>query len=286
MGALLGLVAGVGLLLIWWAIAVPERPREHRGTAFGRRRTEMLADAGVGALSSAHLWLAQLAGGFIIGLLILLITRSVVIAAVFAIGGFALPVAVVRRLRAKRRSDLREVWPEAIDHLTSAVRAGLSIPEALSALSTRGPVALRPAFEAFGSDYRASGRFSDCLDALKARLADPIGDRVVETLRVTREVGGAELGTVLRTLSRFLREEGRVRAEIDSRKQATISGARLAVAAPWLVLLLLGSQSTTLAAYDTPAGLAILLAGAVVCVVAYRIMLRIGRLPDEDRVLR
>ena len=76
---------------------------------------------------------------------------------------------------------------------------------------------------------------------------------------MTREVGGAELGTVLRTLSRFLREEGRVRAEIDSRKQATISGARLAVAAPWLVLLLLGSQSTTLAAYDTPAGLAILL---------------------------
>ena len=65
-----------------------------------------------------------------------------------------------------------------------------------------------------------------------------------------------------------------------------MSAARLAVAAPWVVLLLLATQSTTLAAYDSPAGSAILLCGGAVCVVAYRVMLRIGRLPEDVRMLQ
>ena len=66
-----------------------------------------------------------------------------------------------------------------------------------------------------------------------------------------------------------------------------VQAARLAVAAPWVVLLLLATQSTTLDAYDSPAGTALLgIGGGVVCVVAYRLMLRIGRLPEDVRVLQ
>lgn len=65
-----------------------------------------------------------------------------------------------------------------------------------------------------------------------------------------------------------------------------VNAARLAVAAPWVVLLLLGTQSATLQAYDTPGGTLLLVIGAVVCAVAYRAMLHIGRLPEERRVLR
>ena len=32
------------------------------------------------------------------------------------------------------------------------------------------------------------------LDSLKDRLADPVGDRIVESLRLTRQVGGSDLG--------------------------------------------------------------------------------------------
>ena len=45
------------------------------------------------------------------------------------------------------------------------------------------------------------GRFGDCLDRLKERLADPVADRIVEALRLAREVGGSDLGRLLRTLS-------------------------------------------------------------------------------------
>jgi tight adherence protein B len=60
----------------------------------------------------------------------------------------------------------------------------------------------------------------------------------------------------------------------------------MAVAAPWLVLVLLSTQRETLAAYDTAAGTLILLVGAGLSVAAYRLMIRIGRLPEDRRVLR
>ena len=162
----------------------------------------------------------------------------------------------------------------------------LSLPEGLSALSSRGPAPLRPAFARFGGAYRASGRFGPCLDALKDDLADPVGDRVCETMRVAREVGGSDLGTVLRTLSELLRADARTRSELETRQGWVVNAARLAVAAPWIVLLLLGTQSTTLQAYNSTGGIVLLGAGAAVCIVAYRIMLRIGQLPEERRVLR
>lgn len=283
MGALIGLAAGIGLLLILSALTT--EPRVKRQRADGRRQ-RLLAEAGLPSVSSSQLWLLQIGAAVVVALLVLLTTNSVAISVLFAIFGLVAPTWWVRRLHARRQRDLREVWPEAIDHLISAVRAGMSIPEALGALAIRGPEALRDPFARFAADYRTSGRFTDCIDDLKDRLADPIGDRVCETMRVTREVGGSELGTVLRTLGRFVREESRIRAEIESRKQTAVNGARLAVAAPWLVLLLLGTQSTTLAAYDTPLGFAVLAAGAVVCLVAYRLMLKLGRLPEEARVLR
>jgi tight adherence protein B len=124
------------------------------------------------------------------------------------------------------------------------------------------------------------------LDALKDDLADPVGDRVCETMRVAREVGGSDLGTVLRTLSELLRADARTRSELETRQGWVVNAARLAVAAPWIVLLLLGTQSTTLQAYNSASGIVLLGVGAVVCIVAYRIMLRIGQLPEERRVLR
>src|SRR5690348_18323260 len=103
---------------------------------------------------------------------------------------------------------------------------------------------------------------------------------------MAREVGGTDLGRLLRTLSQFLREDARTRAELETRQGWTVNAARLAVAAPWLVLLLLGTQSTTLQAYDSAGGTVLLAVGAAVCVVAYRVMLRIGRLPEDRRVLQ
>ncbi len=96
-----------------------------------------------------------------------------------------------------------------------------------------------------------TGRFHESLDLLKARLADPVGDRVVEGLRIAREVGGGELGRLLRNLSGYLRDEARTRSELESRQAWTVNGARLAVSAPWVVLLLMSFQTGSVQALSS-----------------------------------
>jgi tight adherence protein B len=284
-GALIGLILGCGLLTAWRS--GPRAPQRRPGdaTRWVTRRRDLLRQAGIAEVGPGQLGGVQLVCGLLAAGAVLALTRSLAVGCCFAAFGAVLPLAVVRRLRRRRQVALREVWPEAVDHLASAVRAGLSLPEGISALASQGPVELRPPFARFATAYRASGRFGACLDALKADLADPVGDRVCETLRVAREVGGSDLGTVLRTLSELLRADARTRAELETRQGWVVNAARLAVAAPWLVLILLGTQSTTVRAYDSAAGALLLAIGAGVCAVAYRLMLRIGRLPEERRVL-
>ena len=99
-------------------------------------------------------------------------------------------------------------------------------------------------------------------------------------------MGGGELGRLLRNLSGYLRDDARTRSEMESRQAWTVNGARLAVAAPWLVLLIMSFQSDVIRRYASPAGVVILVVGASLCVAAYWLMMRIGRLPVERRILR
>jgi len=216
-GAFLGLTLGLGVLLIWRS--GPRAPRRDPALpARPSRREELLRQAGVEGVGSLQLLAAQLGCALLAGLVVLVMTRALTVAACFACFGFFGPVLMVRRMQRRRQVALRELWPEAIDNLASAVRAGMSLAEGLGALAERGPAELRPAFARFGAAYRASGRFGDCLDSLKDDLADPVGDRVCETLRVAREVGGSDLGTVLRTLSELLRSDARTRSELETRQ--------------------------------------------------------------------
>lgn len=282
MGAVLGLGAGLGLLLIWSAWWTPREPARSRNTPYLRR---LLDEAGWSEVKASGLLAVCGAAGLVALLAILVASRTLPVALAF--GGIAAysPVALLKGRARRRQRDLAEVWPEAVDNLASAVRAGMSLPEALTALSLRGPEPLREPFARFAVEYQVGGNFSDCIDRLKARLADPVGDRVVEALRVAREVGGGDLGRLLRSLSGYLRDEARTRGELESRQSWTVNGARLAVAAPWLVLLFLCFQPDVIARYSTPAGIVVLAGGAVACVTAYRLMVRLGRLPTERRIL-
>jgi len=285
MGSLLGLVFGLGLLLIWRS--GPRRPRRRGGPSQSATQVnELLVQAGYTSISAAQLYALCLTAGVLTVLVVVGLSRSLAIASAF--GGFAAygPVALVKMRRRQRQSELRTVWPDVVDNLVSAVRAGLSLPEAVGQLSTRGPETLREPFRMFADDYRASGRFGDCLDRLKARLADPVADRIVEALRLAREVGGSDLGRLLRTLSQFLREDARTRAELETRQGWTVNAARLALAAPWAVLALLALRPEAVGAYDSAAGVLVLAVGGGVSIVAYRLMLRLARLPEDERVLR
>ena len=284
MGALVGLGFGLGCLLVWASFSWPQQPRARREGS-GRLHA-LLAEAGLGHVAPRSLVLLGLLSGLATFVVVLGLTRITPIPVVLAALGGYLPVAVVAGRARRRRREFAEVWPEAVDDLASAVRAGMSLPDAVAALAVRGPEPLRPAFEAFALDYQVSGRFGDCLDRLKDRLADPVGDRVVEGLRVAREVGGGQLGRLLRNLSAYLRDDLRTRSELEARQSWAVNGARIAVAAPWVVLLVMSTQRTVIERYQSAAGAVVLAVGACACVLAYRLMMRLGRLPAEKRILR
>lgn len=286
-GIVVGLLLGCGLFLVWWSCWVPDvTSRVHRRPTLAGRVRDELSQAGYEALGPRGLACCCLVAFSVVGLLVGATTRVAPVAVCFAAMAAYGPIALVRMRARRRRANLRELWPDAVDNITSGVRAGLALPEALGQLAVRGPEELRPAFRAFAEDYRSSGRFHDCLDRLKAGLSDPVGDRLVESLRIAREVGGSDLGTLLRTLSTFLREDSRTRAELEARQGWTVNAARLAVAAPWVVLGMLCTRSESVQAYATATGTLVLVVGAVVSVAAYRIMLLVGRLPEDERVLR
>jgi tight adherence protein B len=288
MAVVLGLSLGVSLLLIVGPRGTPTPGSPHRGWLAGKHRVlvDLLGAAGYGHIAPGQFAAASLALGLLTFLVMAAISGSLVIAGVFSMLSGLAPLGYLRSRARKRREQLRLLWPDVIDSLSSAVRAGLSLPEALAQLGDHGPMALRAPFRRFADEYRVNGRFGDCLDHLKADLADPVGDRVVEALRLARDVGGNDLGRLLRTLSSFLRDDARTRGELESRQSWTVNAARLAVAAPWLLLAVLSLRPEAVDAYDSAAGLVVLAAGALACVVAYRLMVRLARLPEDERVLR
>lgn len=284
MGSLVGLVLGTGLFCLWWSLW-PATPAVHRDRRPSRLREELI-QAGLTTVDPWAVVGASAVCAALAGLLMLAVSQTPSIAAAFAIIAAGVPLAVIRHRARVRRRLSRGQWPEAVDHLVSGVRAGLSLPAALAQLADHGPDELRPAFTAFAQDYRTTGQFQASLDLLKERMADPVADRIVEALRLTREVGGSDLGRMLRTLAAFLREEAATRAELEARQSWTVNGARLAVAAPWLVLALLSTRPEAVVAYSSPTGALVLMMGGAASVVAYLLMIRIGRLPEEPRVLR
>ena len=286
-GVSLGLVLGIGLFCIWWSFW----PRQQasgasRKSGLVSRVSHELAQAGFIALTPRSLLGVCVMASSLVFVVFAATAKVVPIALCFALMAGYAPIMLVRMRARRRRSVMRELWPDVVDNIGSAVRAGLALPEALSQLTIRGPEELRPAFARFAEDYRATGRFQECLDRLKERLSDPTADRLIESLRIAREVGGSDLGRLLRTLSVFLREDARTRAELETRQGWTVNAARLAVAAPWLVLAMLSTRPDSLQAYSRPAGVLVLAIGASLSFVAYSLMVRVGRLPEEGRVLR
>ena len=283
-----GLVLGVGLLLVasvWlWPVWLgPDGSHASAGRSFASAARERVAQAGLGGVSLPTILVVSLILAIACAALAVVLVPVVAASAAAGTLAFLLPSAlVVWRARAQRRAA-RVVWPDVVDHLVSAVRSGLALPESVVTLARSGPMVTRAAFSQFERDYRTSGNFSEGLDRLKDRLVDPVADRIIETLRMSREVGGNELTTVLRNLATYLRQDAAIRSEVEARQSWTVNAARLGVAAPWVVLFLLSTRPEAAAAYNSPSGVAVIVVGAALSIVAYRIMLGLGRLPEERR---
>ncbi len=270
MGVMVGLGCGVGLLIVWSVLSgvAPKWTTPLLFTRIWRRESLVVVASGV-------------VGGFLSHF----ISHNVPLALCVMIGAGFIPSSMAGARRRRRRARAREEWPDVLDDIVSALRAGLGIGEALASLAVRGPESLRLSFAQFAAQLQATGRLDPSLDALKERLADPVADRILEAMRLASRLGGHDLATMLRSLATSLRAENRARGELLARQSWSVNGARVAAVAPWIVLALLSTRPGTVEAFATPGGTVILIGGFLTTVCAYALMVRLGRFPDEPRVL-
>jgi tight adherence protein B len=279
---LVAAIAAFGIVLLYSGLTVPSGPSSRR--SWGRSLDDLVRESGVKQLSSPRVIALCASLSLIAFVAVAGVTSSVVIAATVSLGAATFPITWLSGRRNRRRRGFREAWPDAIAGLVASVRAGVSLPESCISLIDRGPHEFRDGFASFASAYRASGSFAVGLNRLRDELADPIADRVVAAIAMAHEVGGTDLVRVLRTLGDFVREDVRVRKEIEARWSWTLTAARVAAAAPWIVLVMMSTRPEAAAAYNSAAGATVIGVGAVATIAGYRLMLRAARLPDLRRL--
>lgn len=275
---LVPLVGAFGLLLMYQGMTGWRPPVRWR------RLREAVDAAGIPWLTPARLVALSIGSGALVGIIVTGLTGTLTVSIASASMVMFLPSSWARSLGRKRATRFREEWPDAIATLIAGIRGGRSLAEACVNVTQRSGVGLRPGFEAFTRTYRASGNFVAALDEMRSVLADPIADRVAVALGSAHSVGGTDLVRVLRALADFVRGDLQARREVEARWSWTITAAKLAAGAPWMVLLIMSLRPEAAASYSSGSGVVVLGLGGAATLLGYRLMLRAGRLPAERRL--
>ena len=188
-------------------------------------------------------------------------------------------------LRAKSRGDaIARLWPEVIDSLQSAAKSGIGLIESISELGESGPWQIRKPFMSFVQRIDGGQSFELSLTALKSELGQLHADRLIELIRLVHLSGGAGYIDSLSSQAKITRSEIATWGELES-KQGWVTGtAKLALVAPWVIVLFLASRPENVEIYNTNEGLTVLLIGLIVSLIAYRLIGLLGSLTKPKRV--
>ena len=286
---LVAMVAAAGVYLVYTEIALGWRGFNRRTSKTGGRGRqvgrEWLAQAGLADVRMGE-FVGVMAALFVLGAALGFAIFGGPIPAL-TLGGFAasFPPASSKARRTARRSAAQDAWPRMLEEIriqTSAL--GRSIPQALFEVGRRGPIELRPAFDAAHREWLISTDFERTLTVLKARLADPTADATCETLLIAHELGGSDLERRLEALieDRVLDTQGRKDARA---KQAGVRFARRFVLLVPLGMAFAGmSVGTGRAAYQTAEGQTLVVVGVGLVVACWLWAGRLMKLPEEERV--
>ena len=196
-------------------------------------------------------------------------------------------VSVAAGVRSSRRTlallKRREAWPAFVESVVAGLSAGFSRIEAVELAIQAAPAALQKPLHGFRTKLNDS-RLRDALPVLKESMADSFVDEFAELVNLNEKLGGVGLVPVLKEHAKRCRAANIANAMVRVKSSATMSMARLSVAAPWILLALLLSRSESEASFASSQGLGVLLFGLLVCVLAYRLIGVLGRSKPEVRV--
>jgi tight adherence protein B len=151
-----------------------------------------------------------------------------------------IPIAVVAFLRNRRLHRFEEYFPEALDLLGRAVRAGHAFTTGLEMISKECPEPLAGEFRTAFEEQNFGLPLRDALLNLTERV--PIIDVrfFVTALLIQKETGG-NLAEILDGLARVIRDRFRIYREVRVRTAQGRLTAGILIALPIMMMLILGS---------------------------------------------
>lgn len=277
---LLSAVAVGGLVAAALGILPRRRPRKRsRGS-----RSDWLIQAGV-TTTPFQFWATSLGAGLLTLVAVTLLTGSWAVAAVPSVLVGMLPRLYFGSQRRKRMGEIRQAWPDGLRDLVASMSAGRSLARAVEDMAEGGPLPLRRAFSSFPFLARSLG-VAAALETIRDNLADPTTDRVVEVLIVAHQRGGTIVPEILRDLAEATARDVWAAEEIDTAALEHKINARAVFVLPWLVLIAMTMRDGPFREfYGTNLGLVVIVVGGVLSLVGSLLVSRLGRQPDEPRVL-
>jgi tight adherence protein B len=258
--------------------------RRSRSAPVDREGQELwLSQAGVD-LTPRQFW----AGSAFVGLLgfgfAWALSGAWAVAAVPALTMAFLPRAYFSRQRSRRLAETVEAWPDGLRDLTASISAGKSLPKAIESMAGNGPPALRRAFARFPTLNQMFGTRAT-LETIKADLADPTSDRVIEVLSLAYERGGSSVTGILADLADAVTEDLRTIEEIRTAELEQKINARAVFALPWFVLLMITIRGEPFREfYQSTTGILTVVVGAILSLTGLFIVSHLSRDPAETRV--
>lgn len=189
-------------------------------------------------------------------------------------------------IKAKARArHISDEWPSVLESLESAAQSGMSLLDSIRDLAESTQLLVAKDF-AFAYQLCERGVGLDVsLTQLKQRFGLSICDSTIETLRLVNDSGGAGYLSALRHQSRAIRASSSVSQQVQAKQGWVLGTAKIAVAAPWLIVVLLSGRPENAAAYSSLQGSMLLLAGLAASVVAVYLISKIGKTAEQIRVL-
>jgi tight adherence protein B len=150
----------------------------------------------------------------------------------------ALPIAVVVWKRHRRLRQFEERFPEALDMMVRAVRAGHAFTAAMEMVAQESPEPLAGEFSKSYEEQNFGLPFRDVLLNLTERV--PLMDvRFFATALLVQKETGGNLAEILEELSRVVRERFRIYREVQVKTALGRLTAAILIALPIALLIVL-----------------------------------------------
>ncbi len=271
-------LASVTALACGLRIPVPQRSRRKDANQL---RLWLLQS---GAPASPGQFCGAIVGLFSVVWAMLSALSGVVVAIVPSTAIATLPVLFYNRQRTARLALAQRSWPDALRDIVTSVASGQSLHQALCALADGRHGSLSTAFQRYPSLSRSSGSVA-ALEIVRAELADPVSDRVLEVFILAIERGGSVVRTILDDLAESIGADVQVLNEIDTALLESRINARAVVVLPWVALLLLNQGGGPFRDfYSSSGGVAVVSLGAIMTFIGWGLIRRLSRIPSEPRV--